>query len=122
MRRSERLAESFVDEVFHRVTREVVEYAESVESSVVVLEDLTYIGESMDDGGFMNWRLHGCGFGKLHVQIRYGTVQGCPKGVRVETVTLHNTSKEGYACGELGYPPRQATFEWTSNACWVGKY
>jgi IS605 OrfB family transposase len=75
MRRSERLAESFVDEVFHRVTREVVEYAESVESSVVVLEDLTYIGESMDDGGFMNWRLHGCGFGKLHVQIRYGTVQ-----------------------------------------------
>jgi putative transposase len=54
--------------------------------------------------------------------VRYSTVQGCPKGVRVETVTLHNTSKEGYACGELGYPPRQATFEWTSNACWVGKY
>ncbi|GAB3330589.1 hypothetical protein GCM10027355_36830 [Haloplanus salinarum] len=50
-RGSERIAESFgddlwtqIDDVFHRVTREVVEYAESVEHPVLVLEDLTYFG------------------------------------------------------------------------------
>ena len=79
-RRSDRLAESFGDDlwnqrddVFHRVTREVVEYAESVENPVVVLEDLTHIRESMDYGEYMNRRLHGWGFATLHAQIRYGT-------------------------------------------------
>jgi len=37
---------------------------------VLVLEDLTYIRENMDYGEYMNRRLHGWGFAKLHAQIR----------------------------------------------------
>ncbi|PSQ57850.1 transposase [Halobacteriales archaeon SW_8_68_21] len=126
IRGSERIAESFgddlwnqIDDVFHRVTREVVEYAESVENPVLVLEDLTYIRESMNYGDFMNRRLHGWEFAKLHAQIRYKAVE---KGIPVETVNPRNTSKECHACGEVGHRPRQATFKCTNNACWMGEY
>ena len=105
--------------MFHRVTREVVGYAESVENPVLVLEDLTYIRESMDYGNFMNRRLHGWGFAKLHAQIRYKAVE---KGIPVETVNPRNTSKECHACGEVGYRPRQATFKCTNGTCWMGEY
>jgi len=82
--------------VFHRVTREVVDYAESVKNPVLVLENLTYIRESMDYGEYMNRRLHGWGFAKLHAQIRYKAVE---KGIPVKTVNPRNTSKECHACG-----------------------
>jgi putative transposase len=125
-RESERIAESFgddlwdqIDDVFHRVTREVVAYAESVENPVLVLEDLTYIRESMDYGAYMNRRLHGWGFAKLHGQIRYKAVE---KGIPIETVNPRNTSKECHACGEVGYRSRQATFTCTNDACWMGEY
>ncbi|QDX40805.1 RNA-guided endonuclease TnpB family protein [Salarchaeum sp. JOR-1] len=125
-RGSERIAESYgdslwdqIDDVFHRVTREVVEYAESVENPVLVLEDLTYIRENMDYGEYMNRRLHGWGFAKLHAQIRYKAAE---KGIPVETVNPRNTSKACHACGEHGYRPRQATFRCSNGGCWVGEY
>ena len=107
-----------IDDVFHRVTREVVEYTESVEDPVLVLEDLTHIRESMDYGEYMNRRLHGGGFAKPHAQIRYKAVE---KGIPVETVNPRNTSKECHACGEVGSRPRQATFNCTNDACWMGE-
>ena len=125
-RGSERIVESYgdalwdqIDDVFHRVTREVVEYAESVENPVLVLEDLTYIRENMDYGEYMNRRLHGWGFAKLHAQIRYKAAE---KGIPVETVNPRNTSKACHACGEHGYRPRQATFRCSNDDCWVGEY
>ena len=125
-RSSERIAESYgdalwdrIDDVFHRVTREVVDYAESVENPVLVLEDLTYIRENMDYGAYMNRRLHGWGFAKLHAQIRYKAAE---KGIPVETVNPRNTSKACHACGEHGYRPRQATFRCSNDGCWVGEY
>ncbi|OSO97633.1 transposase [Halorubrum ezzemoulense DSM 17463] len=125
-RGSERIADSFgdalwnqIDDVFHRVTREVVEYAESVENPVLVLEDLRYIRENMDYGEYMNRRLHGWGFAKLHAQIRYKAAE---KGIPVETVNPRNTSKACHACGEHGYRPRQATFRCSNGGCWVGEY
>ena len=125
-RDSERIAESYgdalwdrIDDVFHRVTREVVEYAESAENPVLVLEDLTYIRENMDYGEYMNRRLHGWGFAKLHAQIRYKAAE---KGIPVETVDPQNTSKACHACGEHGYRPRQATFKCSNDRCWVGEY
>ena len=125
-RGSERIADSFgdalwdqIDDVFHRVTREVVDYAESVENPVLVLEDLTYIRENMDYGEYMNRRLHGWGFAKLHAQIRYKAAE---KGIPVETVNPRNTSKACHACGEHGYRPRQATFSCSNDDCWVGEY
>ena len=125
-RGSERIAESYgdalwdqIDDVFHRITREVVEYAKSVENPVLVLEDLTYIRENMDYGAYMNRRLHGWGFAKLHAQIRYKAAE---KGIPVETVNPRNTSKACHACGEHGYRPRQATFKCSNDGCWVGEY
>ena len=125
-RGSERIAESYgnalwdqIDDMFHRVTREVVEYAESVENPVLVLEDLTYIRENMNYGEYMNRRLHGWGFAKLHAQIRYKAAE---KGIPVETVNPRNTSKACHACGEHGSRPRQATFRCSNDGCWVGEY
>jgi len=125
-RGSERIAESYgeslwnqIDDVFHRVTCEVVDYAESVENSVLVLEDLTYIRENMDYGEYMNRRLHGWGFAKLHAQIRYKAAE---KGIPVEMVNPRNTSKACHACGEHGYRPRQATFRCSNDDCWLGEY
>ncbi len=125
-RGSERIAESYgdalwdqIDDVFHRVTREVVEYAESVENPVLVLEDLTYIRENMDYGEYMNRRLHGWGFAKLHAQIRYKAAE---TGIPVETVNPQNTSKACHACGEHGSRPRQATFRCSNDDCWLGEY
>jgi putative transposase len=125
-RGSERIADSFgdalwdqIDDVFHRVTSEVVAYAESVENPVLVLEDLTDIRENMDYGEYMNRRLHGWGFAKLHAQIRYKAAQ---KGIPVETVNPRNTSKACHACGKYGSRPRQATFKCSNDGCWVGEY
>lgn len=125
-RGSERTTESYgeslwnrIDHVVHRVTREVVEYAESVENPVLVLEDLTYIRENMDYGAYMNRRLHGWGFAKLHAQIRYKAAE---KGIPVETVNPRNTSKECHACGKVGSRPRQATFRCSNDDCWVTEY
>ena len=123
---SERTAESYgdtlwdrIDDVFHRVTREVVAYAESVENPVLVLEDLTYIRENMDYGAYMNRRLHGWGFAKLHAQIRYKAAE---KGIPVGTVNPRNTSKACHACGEVGSRPRQATFRCSNDDCWLTEY
>ncbi|MBX0297204.1 RNA-guided endonuclease TnpB family protein [Haloarcula nitratireducens] len=125
-RGSERIAQSFgddlwnrIDDVFHRVTREVIEYAESVENPVLVLEDLTYIRESMDYGEYMNRRLHGWGFAKLHAQIRYKAAE---RGIPVEAVNPRNTSKACHACDDHGYRPRQATFRCSNDDCWLGEY
>ncbi len=125
-RGSERIADSFgnalwdqIEDVFHRVTREVVEYAESVENPILVLEDLTYIRANMDYGEYMNRRLHGWGFAKLHAQIRYKAAE---KGIPVETVNPRNSSKACHACGEHGYRPRQPTFRCSNDDCWLGEY
>ena len=125
-RGSERIADSYgdvlwdqINDVFHRVTSEVVGYAESVENPVLVLENLTYIRENMDYGAYMNRRLHGWGFAKLHAQIRYKAAE---KGIPVATVNPRNTSKACHACGEHGYRPRQATFRCSNDDCWVGEY
>ncbi|WP_049984145.1 zinc ribbon domain-containing protein [Halorubrum sp. BV1] len=102
-RESERIADAFgdelwaqIDDILHTVTREVVEYAES-----------------------MNRRLHGWGFAKLHAQITYKAVE---RGIPVGTVDPRNTSQECHACGERGTRPQQATFMCSNDACWIEEY
>ena len=125
-RGSERIAATYgdslwrqIDDIFHTVTSEVVAYADQFEHPVLVLEDLTYIRDNMDDGAFMNRRLHGWGFAKLHAQIRYKAAE---KGIRVETVTPAYTSKTCHCCKEQGYRPKQATFTCSNSECWVSAY
>lgn len=57
---------------------------------MLVLEDLTHIRENRDYGAFLNRRLHGWGFAKMHVQLRYKTTEN---RIRVETVKPAYTSK-----------------------------
>jgi IS605 OrfB family transposase len=125
-RESERIAESFgdrlwrrIDHILHSVTDAVVEHAASVENPVLVLEDLTYIRESMDYGSYMSRRLHGWGFAKMHAQLRYKAAE---RGVPVETVNPAYTSKTCHVCDETGYRPEQAEFRCTNNECWVSEY
>lgn len=57
---------------------------------MLVLEDLTHICENRDYGAFLNRRLHGWGFAKMHAQLRYKTAEN---EIRVETVKHAYTSK-----------------------------
>ncbi len=98
---------------------EVIVYADQFENPVLVLEDLTHIRENMDYGAFMNRRLHGWGFAKMHAQLRYKAAE---KGIRVETVNPAYTSKTCHCCGEQGYRPEQATFTCSNSECWVSEY
>lgn len=125
-RGSERIAERYgdalwreIDQILHTVTSEVVEYADQFDNPVLVLENLTHIRENMDYGKFMNRRLHGWGFAKMHAQIQY---KAAAKGIRVATVNPAYTSKTCHCCGERGYRPEQATFRCTTTACWVSDY
>lgn len=125
-RGSERIAESFgdslwrqIDDILHTVTSEVVEYAARFENPVLAVEDLTHIRENMDYGAFMNRRLHGWGFAKMHAQIQYKAAE---RGIRVESVNPAYTSTTCHACKERGYRPRQATFKCTTEECWVSEY
>jgi IS605 OrfB family transposase len=125
-RGSDRIAEEYgdslwerIDHIIHRVSRRVVERARQVENPVLVLENLQYIRENMDYGAFMNRRLHGWAFAKLHAQIRYKAEEA---GIPVATVNPRNTSKECHTCGETGTRPEQATFRCTNGSCWVEEY
>jgi putative transposase len=125
-READRLAEEYGDELWARidhiidtVSSEVVSHAQTVENPVLVLEDLQHIRESMDYGKFMNRRLHGWAFAKLHAQITYKAAE---HGIPVETVNPAYTSKTCHACVEQGSRPRQGTFTCTNASCWVSEY
>jgi IS605 OrfB family transposase len=97
----------------------VVERAQQVENPLLVLENLQYIRENMNYSAFMNRRLHGWAFAKLHAQIQYKAEEA---GIPVATVNPRNTSKECHVCGETGTRPQQATFRCTNDDCWVREY
>ena len=108
-----------IDDILHTVSREIVEHIADINGGMVVLENLTYIRENMDYGAYMNRRLHGWSFAKLHSQITYKAAE---QGIDVVTVDPRNTSKECHACKEVGSRRHQATFSCTNNDCWVSEY
>ncbi len=108
-----------IDHVLHSVSRRVVERAQQIENPVLVLENLQHIRENINYGAFMNRRLHGWAFAKLHAQIRYKAEQ---VGIPVSTVNPRKTSTECHACGEEGTRPHQATFRCTNTECWISEY
>ncbi|WP_436930655.1 RNA-guided endonuclease TnpB family protein [Halosimplex halobium] len=125
-RESERIIEEYgdslwerIDQIIHRISRQVVERAQQVDNPVLVLENLQYIRETTDYGAFMNRRLHGWAFAKLHAQIQYKATEA---GIPVATVNPRNTSKECHACGETGTRPEQTTFRCPNDDCWVTEY
>ena len=125
-RNSDRIVEEYgdslwkrIDHILHRVSRCVIKRIHQVENPVLVLEDLSYIRESMEFGAFMNRRLHGWAFAKLHTQIQYKAAE---VGIPVAKVDPRNTSKNCHACSKKGVRPEQATFHCTNDQCWVTEY
>jgi putative transposase len=86
---------------------------------VIVLEDLSYIRESLDYGKFMNRRLHAWAFARLRGRIED---KAAAAGIPVEPVPAAYTSQTCHACGHIGYRGKQAEFRCTNDDCWVSTY
>jgi putative transposase len=106
-------------DIVEKASRQAVEYARQFENPVIVLEDLSYIGERLDYGKYMNRRLHAWAFARLAGRIED---KARDTGIPVRFVNPAYTSQTCHACGHLGYRRRQATFRCTNDGCWVTEY
>ena len=106
-------------DIVEKASREAVEYADSFEDPVIVLEDLSGIRENLDYGTYMNRRLHAWAFGRLTDRIEDKALEA---GIPVEFVNPRYTSQTCHACGHIGSRGSQAQFHCTNTACWVTEY
>jgi len=106
-------------DIVEKASREAVEYAESFEDPVIVLEDLSYIRENLDYGKYMNRRLHSWAFARITDRIEDKALEA---GVPVEFVNPRYTSQTCHACGHIGRRGSQAEFTCTNVECWVTEY
>jgi len=106
-------------DIVEKATRQAVEYAQRFENPVIVLEDLSYIRESMDYGKYMNRRLHAWAFAQLTSRIEDKAREG---GIPVRFVNPAYTSQTCHECGHVGQRNIQATFRCTNDDCWVSEY
>ena len=102
-----------------KTTTEAVEYANQFETPVLVLEDLTYIRESLDYGRFMNRRLHAWAFARLQTRIEQKAKDA---GIPVVYVNAAYTSQTCHACRRIGSRPRQAEFVCPNADCHVSEF
>ena len=62
-------SQNALTDIVEKASRRAVEYAESFENPVIVLEDLSYIRERLNYGKFINRRLHSWAFARLQGRI-----------------------------------------------------
>lgn len=105
--------------VVEKVSRRAVEYAESFDNPVIVLEDLSYLREKLDYGKFMNRRLHAWAFARLQGRIEDKAIEA---EIRVEYVNAAYTSQTCHACGRLGRRSQQAEFVCPHDDCHVSEF
>ena len=101
-----------------KASREAVEYAACFEKPVIVLEDLSYIRESLDYGKWMNRRLHAWAFARLQGRIEDKAYEA---GIPVEYVNAAYTSQTCHECGHLSYRNGDE-FQCQNDECWVTEY
>ncbi|MFC7231456.1 RNA-guided endonuclease TnpB family protein [Saliphagus sp. GCM10025308] len=106
-------------DIVEKASRETIEYAESFDDPVIVLEDLSYIRENLDYGKYMNRRLHSWAFARLTDRIEDKALEA---GIPVEFVNPRYTSQTCHACGHIGRRGSQAEFRCTNAECWVTEY
>ncbi len=106
-------------DIVEKASREAVEYAESFEDPVIVLEDLSYIRENLDYGTYMNRRLHAWAFARLAGRIENKALDA---GIPIEYVNPAYTSRTCHECGYVGSRGVQAEFRCTNDECWVTEY
>jgi IS605 OrfB family transposase len=106
-------------DIIEKASRESVEYAKQFENSVIVMEDLAYIRESLDYGKYMNRRLHSWAFARLQGRIEDKAKDA---GIPVRYVHPQYTSKTCHSCKYIGYRPRQAEFKCKNPECHVSTF
>ena len=105
-------------DIMEKASREAVEYARQFDDPVIVLEDLTYIRESLDYGKFMNRRLHAWAFARLQGRIKDKALDA---GIPVEYINAAYTSQTCHACGHVGHRDSDE-FRCQHEGCWVTEY
>ncbi len=106
-------------DIVEKASRKAVEYAESFDDPVVVMEDLSYIRENLDYGKYMNRRLHAWAFARLQGRIEDKAAEA---GIRVEYVNAAYTSQTCHACDRLGRRSQQAEFVCPHDDCHVTEF
>ena len=106
-------------DIVEKASREAVEYAKQFDDPVIVLEDLSYIRESLDYGKWMNRRLHSWAFARLQGRIEDKATEA---GIRVEYVNAAYTSQTCHACNRLGHRDEQAEFACPHDDCHVSEF
>ena len=106
-------------DIVEKASRQAVEYAQQFDNPVIVLEDLSYIRESLDYGKWMNRRLHSWAFARLQGRIEDKATEA---GIRVEYVNAAYTSQTCHACNRLGHRDEQAEFVCPHDDCHVSEF
>ena len=106
-------------DIIEKASRESVEYANQCENPVIVMENLSYIRESLDYGKYMNRRLHAWAFTRLQGRIEDKAEDA---SVPVRYVHPQYTSKTCHSCKRIGYQPRQAEFKCKNPDCHVSTF
>ena len=106
-------------DIVEKASREAVEYAKQFDDPVIVLEDLSYIRESLDYGKWMNRRLHSWAFARLQGRIEDKATEA---GIGVEYVNAAYTSQTCHACNRLGHRDEQAEFVCPHDDCHISKF
>ncbi|MHA1607527.1 MAG: RNA-guided endonuclease InsQ/TnpB family protein [Candidatus Freyarchaeota archaeon] len=87
-----------VNQILHKIAKEVVEYAKQFEKPVIVMEQFNGIRENMNGSAKLNRRLHAWGFRKLQKYIEY---KANLEGISIVYVNPKNTSKRCHRCGHV---------------------
>lgn len=106
-------------DIVEKTSRRAVEYARQFDNPSIVLEDLTYIRESLDYGKFMNRRLHAWAFARLQGRIEDKALDA---GIPVEYVNSAYTSQTCHACGHIGSRNAQAELVCTNDDCHISEF
>jgi len=107
-----------IEDEIEKASAQAVKYTTQFENPVIVLEHLDGITDE-DTGKYWNRRLGKWLFSRLQSRIEDKAAE---RGIPVEYVYPHYTSKTCHACQHLGYRPHQGTFKCTNEECWVSEY
>ncbi|RJX46984.1 RNA-guided endonuclease TnpB family protein, partial [Halonotius pteroides] len=106
-------------DIVEKASRQAIEYARQYENPVLVMEDLTYIRESLDYGEYMNRRLHSWAFARLQGRIEDKAREA---GIPVEYVNPEYTSQTCHSCYRLGRRDSQAEFQCSHDDCHISTF
>ena len=105
-------------DIVEKASRKAVEYVRGFEDPVIVMEDLSYIRESLNYGKWMNRRLHAWAFARVQERIED---KARDAGIPVEYINAAYTSQACHACGHIGNRDGD-DFRCQNDGCWVTGY